>query len=451
MIKAKFLILILLLLPFAAAYAAPPQQTSTPIRYGETLSGEITEDTACEYYEFAGTAGDAIRLDMIRTSGNLDGVLWLYDQNNTTEALTTNDDRPDGSTDPLLEFTLPQTGPYTIAACRLEYERMRPTTGAYTLTLTGPQPAAEESEMSEPSGAGAATPTVPSLTHGLFGDSTAPAPTPTPDSGGGFSEEVLPGASAGNSENTELIPDQPLSGSLASGAEAVSYTLTVSAGDQVRLEWTQTGGSVAPQLLVLDEQQAVVAQAETGEAVETLHLSFRAPADAVLTVQVKRYADQVDDTSADYTLVATLIASEAEPETAAEPSGAPDVSANACRSGASALTGTQTTDLLAQAYTASGDGFTPSEVTAAGEFLTDDDINVVFAVNTPGQPTYVAAMFCAPDGEIFNGGTAEVDDTLRYLIGLDYEYLGEDWVSGEWYVELYVDGVLELTLGFTVQ
>ncbi|HEX3051455.1 MAG TPA: PPC domain-containing protein, partial [Aggregatilineaceae bacterium] len=444
MIKAQFLILILLLLiPFTAAHAAPPQQDSTPMRYGDSLPGEITEDTACEYYGFEGLTGDAITLDMTRTSGDLDGVLWLYDPNNTTEALATNDDRPSGSTDPLLEFTLPQSGQYTIAACRLVHERMRPTTGAYMLTLTGPQPTAEEGEMNAPSGTGAATPTVPSLTEGLFGDaggSAAPTPTPTPGSGG-FTGEVLPGEPTENPANTELLPDQPVSGTLASGAEAVSYTLAVSAGDQVRLEWTQTGGSVAPQIVVLDEQQNMIAQAETGDPVEQLRLSFRAPADEVLSVQVKRYADQVDDTSGDYTLTATLSTASGEGAGAAEGAGAPDVSANACRSGDNVLTGTQETELLAQAYTASGDGFTPSEVTATGDFLIDDDINVVFAVHTPGDPTYVSAMFCAPDGQIYDGGTAEVSDTVRYLIGLDYEYLGANWITGAWYVELYVDGV----------
>ncbi len=36
------------------------------------------------------------------------------------------------------------------------------------------------------------------------------------------------------------------------------------------------------------------------------------------------------------------------------------------------------------------------------------------------------------------------------MVGLDWEYLAEEWLPGEWYVELYVDGALELTMQFTV-
>jgi hypothetical protein len=36
------------------------------------------------------------------------------------------------------------------------------------------------------------------------------------------------------------------------------------------------------------------------------------------------------------------------------------------------------------------------------------------------------------------------------LLGVDWEYEGIPWVAGAWYVEVYVDGTVDVVLAFTV-
>ena len=49
---------------FGPAYAAPRTQPSDPLRYGDTVSGEITEADACRYYTFSGSAGDPVIIEI---------------------------------------------------------------------------------------------------------------------------------------------------------------------------------------------------------------------------------------------------------------------------------------------------------------------------------------------------------------------------------------------------
>ncbi|RPI99725.1 MAG: hypothetical protein EHM39_06020, partial [Chloroflexi bacterium] len=200
-IRARWLtVLIAAALIGAAAIpvdAAPPYQTGTPIRYGDTLSGEIAEDPACQYFWFEGAAGDPVMIDMTRTSGSLDGVLALYQQdgdNFSADPVASNDDRPGGGLDPLISISLPAADWYTVAACRLQADQMRVTTGTFNLTLTGPAAGA------------AVAPTAPSagnLSDSIFGGGVSPTPdesgtdpvagatpAPSPTPGGNLSDVI---------------------------------------------------------------------------------------------------------------------------------------------------------------------------------------------------------------------------------------------------------------------
>ena len=201
------------------AWSAPPAQTGTQIVYGDTVSGEITEDVPCVTFWFEGQAGDPIVLDMQRTSGSLDGQLWLYLEGGSgADAIAFNDDRPSGGLNPLLDTTLPATDWYTVNACRLQHENMRVTVGTFTLTLTGPEVAAGDASGGGPNTeseeAATVLPTADGgLTGGLFpagtatppaGDASQSTPTPTATASGGLTGGLFPVSTPAATEDAAM-------------------------------------------------------------------------------------------------------------------------------------------------------------------------------------------------------------------------------------------------------
>ncbi len=124
--------------------------------------------------------------------------------------------------------------------------------------------------------------------------------------------------------------------------------------------------------------------------------------------------------------------------------------ANACQSGANAVVGRTSSTRIETAYTAAGDGSTPSEVTETTVFRTDDDLNVVLTTQNIPKTAQAAAVFCSPSGAVHDAGAGDVEDGMTYLLGLDWEYASVAWETGQWFVEVYVNGQLEVTLGFSV-
>ncbi len=441
------------------ADAAPPHQSGTPIRYGDTLSGEIAEDPACQYFWFEGATGDPVTIDMTRTSGSLDGILALYQQdgdNFSADPVATNDDRPGGGLDPLISVTLPAADWYTIAACRLQAEQMRVTTGTFDLTLSGPA-------------AGAAmAPTAPSagnLSDSIFGGSASPtpadtgaepvaggtpAPSPTPD---GNLSDVIPGGQvettpAAPPDGNEFADGNLVMGQLVPEATYVSYSLpAVVTGEIVRIHWERVTGDAAPLLRVLDPEGVMLAEASSPDQVSGLLLSVRAPSEDPLTLIVGRYEDAVDNTTADYVLQ-VIITPEGGPTTLAP--AATDEAAT-CQSGDQAVTGSGSTDRVSEAYTAAGDSYTADQLTRTEVFATDDDLNVVLSLQNLAEPATVTALFCSPDGDSWDGGVNTLDNGGPYLLGLDWESSGVAWTPGFWFVEVMIDDSVELTIGFTVE
>jgi hypothetical protein len=388
---------VLLVVPAAAA------QTGTQLRYGDTVSGQIDEATPCQLYWFQGSAGDPVTIDLTRTSGDLDGNLTLYqrDGNNlTADPVAANDDRPGGGLDPLIDTTLPATDWYTIAACRLQAERMRVTTGTFTLTLTGPQTAV----VSTP------TPAL-SLSDSIFGGNNA-KPTPAAPL-----SDVIGSTPPAPNAITTLSDGSDVTGRLAAGVPAVNYDLPVAAGDSVFIEWQRQSGNVSPLLRITDPGGRVLAESSTPDAVNALTLTFTASADGTLALSVTRSGGAGDNTAGDYQLRVSIVpggtsaAPTPEPQTTAE--ATPDYLANPCTTGANAVVGLASSDRLIDVYTAAGDSYYADQLDRTTTFRTDDDLNVVFRV--------------------------------------EWESTNVPWVTGDWYVEVYVNGQVELTLGFSVQ
>ena len=360
---------VMLVAGFTLARAAPPAQAAEPIRYGDTLFRGITEAEPCAWFWFEGGQGDPVTIDMQRTAGNLDGVLFLYqgeydgrEPEGLPDPIAANDDRPSGGLDPLIGVRLPATDRYTIAACRVEYERLRPTTGTFNLTLTGP----DDADSAVPP-----TATPPPLSGGLFdapNDAPPAALTPTPT-----------GAPSGAAP-------------VATAATIPFPAASLEAGPPPSA--TPFAGLVIP----------TITPAPTG-------FVFVVPTLPPLP------------TAAGLTL------------------------ANACQYGP----GPTSSDRLAEVYMAAGDGYTAEELTQTNNFLPDDDLNLLARRSEAEPPVTIAVRFCAPDGGVYDAGETEIADRDLYLFGVDWEYERIPWPEGRWYVEIYLDGTLELKFSFEVR
>jgi formylglycine-generating enzyme required for sulfatase activity len=284
--------------------AGPPTQTGTPLQYGDTVAGEVSESVPCQVYWFDGTAGDVITIAMDRTSGNLDGVLSLYLQDGddfTAEPVAFSDDRPTGGLDPLIETTLPATDWYTINACRLQHENMRVTEGTFDLVLTGPEGAG--------GGAGSAgpTPTPPSLTEDLFPpDSSASAasdtqatPTSVPDTSiGGHGARPTP-EPAESADILAASDGGTLQGRLDSDSAEVTYPLLIETGAPVTIELTPDG--FAPRVGVWASDDTLLAEASASEETSLL-LVFTPTAPGEVTLVIGRHASEDAQAAGSFTV-----------------------------------------------------------------------------------------------------------------------------------------------------
>ena len=102
-----------------------------PVRYGETISGHLTERIREEWWMLEGQAGDEVTISMVGLGDFHDTYLELYGPDGTV--LTNDDDSGEGFFALIEHFHLPETGTYYIIARAWGSD-----TGQYELTLTGP-------------------------------------------------------------------------------------------------------------------------------------------------------------------------------------------------------------------------------------------------------------------------------------------------------------------------
>jgi len=139
----------ILILILSSAFVVQAQDT-TPIAYGEVVSGEITNDTFEVAYSFSGAAGDVVVVEMRRANTDSD----LY---NAAIVLTgPSGDRLANSTDyfayegaeAIVAVELPEDGEYTILATR-DDGRTGDEVGEYTLKLFQPEELSKEAIQGE--------------------------------------------------------------------------------------------------------------------------------------------------------------------------------------------------------------------------------------------------------------------------------------------------------------
>jgi hypothetical protein len=108
--------------------------SATPIIYGQTVSGSITDQRRFVLYSFEGQQGDIITIGMNATGGTLDPALYLISPEGIQVAY--NDDVTPGenSNSVISEATLASSGTYYIIATHYGLN-FGGTQGTYTLTL----------------------------------------------------------------------------------------------------------------------------------------------------------------------------------------------------------------------------------------------------------------------------------------------------------------------------
>jgi hypothetical protein len=448
--------------------AAPPDQTGIQIRYGETISGEINEKVPCHHYWFVGAAGDRVTVDMVRTSGSLDGTLALYLRADLdAEPIAFNDDRP-GQINPLITATLPVTDWYTIAACRLQAETMRVTVGTFDLTLTG----SDASTAANP-----ATATASPLSEGMFGGENGADTSPPPG-------EPEAAATAGDVDSVvTLTPGVDVAGQLDSEHPQALYVLSVQPGDRFTVDWSAADEVLDIRLSATDPAGSLSVEAAAPVPVSDLRLAFEVPTAGTVRIAVSSLTGLPAGRAIVYTLSITrdsganAIATPTPPTAAPTgpglvlPTGLPpapsDDAAPAgeaaeesppgsylsdpCASGADAVDSPASDARLANVHTAAGDSFYAENTTETDIFRADDDLNLVFTLREYTEPVNAAALFCAPDGSWFDSGETKLNNEGPHLLGMDWEWSGIPWEAGEWFVELYLDDALASTIQFTVE
>ncbi len=122
MFRPKFIFVTLLLL--LCVIPAVHAQDVTPIQYGDSVRGKITNPDKGVLYSFDAKKGDNITISL--ESSQVDVYLRLGDSKGNQ--LAENDDISDSNVNASIEFTIPKNGQYVIAV--LAYDK-----GPYTLTL----------------------------------------------------------------------------------------------------------------------------------------------------------------------------------------------------------------------------------------------------------------------------------------------------------------------------
>jgi len=108
---------------------------ATPITYGQTVSGSITDQQRFRLYSFEGDQGDIVTIGMNAASGTLDPSLYLLSSQGII--ITRNDDvEPGENRNSLIEaVTLPSTGTYYVLATHYGLD-LGGTQGTFNLTIT---------------------------------------------------------------------------------------------------------------------------------------------------------------------------------------------------------------------------------------------------------------------------------------------------------------------------
>ncbi len=250
------------------------------IAYGDTVSGEITDDAFVVLYCFEGLADDEIVISMeAARNSELDTLIILTDST-LDNTLAQNDDIERGNTNSQLAFTLPEDGAYLIVATRYNLEEGR-SEGDYDLTLeltAGPSADGDTGDDGKDSGGG--------------------------DDGGGSAtgggSNACESVVIGDDVSFEIMESgDTISGSIDDNNPIRLYCFEGEAGDQVTIRMEASSGDLDPLLILTDPtfEEAFGQNDNISSRNTDAEIVFELPADGVYIIAATR-VDVVDGDTA---------------------------------------------------------------------------------------------------------------------------------------------------------
>ncbi|HEX3053177.1 MAG TPA: PPC domain-containing protein [Aggregatilineaceae bacterium] len=118
--------------------------------YGDVVSGQLSNKSYFELWQFDGTKGDRVQITMTG-DGQLDPYLGLIE--GASEQVLVEDDDSAGNSNAMIETTLPSTGTFVIVATRYDFD-LGTSQGSYDLELAGGTGPNTNTSASTTSGAG---------------------------------------------------------------------------------------------------------------------------------------------------------------------------------------------------------------------------------------------------------------------------------------------------------
>ena len=332
---SKLIVVAIIAALVLALVPALPEQAEAAggvMAYGDVVSGQLTDDTYFDLWQFDGTKGDRIRITMTG-EGGLDAYLGLID--GASEEVLAEDDDSAGKSDALIETTLPSSGSYIIVATRYDLDEGK-STGSYSLQLaggTGPQ------------------------------GNTQPASSTTGP------EEISPGVFYMG----DMALAEPTAGMLDDDAYAQIYTVTLEAGSDLLVAMFADESSLDPYIIVATEDGDILAEdddsgADVGGLKTDAFLRMEIPATGTYLVLATRSGVDVGKTEGEYVLIAGYPeedAPPAEPQENESPDGAEYVGELVV--GDEAVSDSITDDNFVDLYTFSGQAGDQVTITMTGE------------------------------------------------------------------------------------
>ena len=237
--------------------------------YGDVVSGQITNKSYYEMWQFNGLKGDRVQI-LMQGDGQLDPYLGLLD--GQSQEVLAEDDDSGGNSDAYIEFTLPAPGTYFIVATRYGLDTGT-TQGQYQLGLAG---------GSGPQNVSTTTTT------------TASGP-----------QEVSPGVFFMG----EMALGDQMQGQITSTAYAQIYSIQLQKGTDLMIGQFADNSALDAYLIFATENGDVLAEdndsgAQVGGAASDAFIHLTVPADGTYLIGATRAGLDTGTSSGAYVLVA---------------------------------------------------------------------------------------------------------------------------------------------------
>jgi len=249
-----------------------------PLRFGDTVEASINDNTYILAFCLDAQAGDVVSIEMNTTSGDLDGLLALFDPVTET-VLVENDDRAEGDTDPRIEnFVIPEDGEYIIVASRYRLEEGE-TSGDFELVVSD--------------------------ASGIVGGGDGPLGGIMGGGGSGECASLVEGISAPDSQIGIIRYGDTVESNLNDATYSSFFCFNASAGDVIDVDMTTVVGDLDGLLAIYDPVAGELVAENDDRAEGNLNPlidDFTVPADGTYVVIVSRFRFDEGETEGAYTL-----------------------------------------------------------------------------------------------------------------------------------------------------